>query len=158
TVGDYTIGKIFIHADTRFPAPCPPDGRLGGVDATRIDIEWSVDNGATWFPVPLPQGTGTTADVLIDPLALGVSGYALVWRATLLTDVLGCEPELSDVAIGYEGFYKGVYQTTEAIPAGNVMLRSSYELPASTWPDRTPRGHLVAKVLYSLDTVPLTDY
>ncbi len=143
-----TISKIHVSWSASFPPPCdaPPN--------SRIDLYFSVDDGATWHLVTFPQSSPW--DTTIDLLQLGIAGSDLRWKANFVTDVEGCQPLLTSLNLGYEALQHGNYQYTEVIPVANALFRGMFETPSTQWVvtgnDRSPRGHLTMTRLYDPDT------
>ncbi len=144
------ISKLHFNWSTSFP------GCAGAPSATtRIDLYYSVDDGASWHEVAFAPGS--PGDAVVDVLGEGYSGNRLRWKAHLVTNQLGCTPAINSLNVGYEAIANSEYQEGEALPIGNVVVRGAHETRSATWTltgnDASQRGHVRLFRLYDPDTL-----
>lgn len=137
---------------------------------TNLTYSISIDNGANWTPITtwdemwesntskalvrkLDSWTpGTPAytmkKVRIDFAGLGLSGRELLWKADFTSNRAGCEPQVLDVILDADTASHGTFSRNSPVVKANVLYSGYYETPASSWREKSLRGHLEATRLY----------
>ena len=122
------------------------------VEITNWDEIWEsnaskalVSKLASWTP-------GTPAYTMkkarIDFAGRGLTGRELVWKADFLSNQQGCEPQVLDVVLDADVASHGTFSRNSPVTKANVVYSGYYETPASSWRDKSLRGHLLATRLY----------
>jgi hypothetical protein len=145
--------------------PCP--GKTG------LKYYFSIDNGAHWTPITdwdeiwetdaaktkkqkLASWTPGTPEytyrtVRLDFAGLGIIGRELTWKAEMMSNQQGCEPEILDVKLAADVASHAFFSRASPVVKANVIYSGYYETPAMNWLDKTLRGHLSATRLYAPD-------
>lgn len=142
--------------------PCP--------GMTDVVYHVSIDNGANWVEIndwdevwqtdagknKLSQVDSwspgdpayTYRSVRVDFAGRGITGRQLVWKTALKSDQQGCEPEILDIILDADVATHGTFSRSSPVVKSNVIYSGFYETPASSWRDKSLRGHLTATRLY----------
>ncbi|OEU70023.1 MAG: hypothetical protein BA864_07140 [Desulfuromonadales bacterium C00003093] len=117
------------------------------VDGVMITDSWTPGSPET-----------TYRSVRIDFSGMNLSGDQLIWRANFTSDNEAHQPAIVDVQLDAGVATHGEVSRSTPIIQGNLLFDASYETPASSWTDKSLRGHLRAMRIYDPVDTTATDY